>query len=219
MTHIQPQVDCLFNPSLLPTVKCDWHNQPMVSKAGEAIRAALSRIGRTQGWLAEQAGVSDNAVSKWIKTGKIASANVPLVARLLGIEPSDLLPDVAGTSFAVPLAARAVAHLPHYGEPVSDEEAAMLRDLRELLVDRREHYANEIRAEANVARAYKAMGLANPSPVPDEQVAEHLPPAPAVPPVERRHGEDRRVLFPGERRHVSAPNNSTPQQRSRRAEK
>ncbi|MDE2441083.1 MAG: helix-turn-helix domain-containing protein [Betaproteobacteria bacterium] len=50
-------------------------------------------MGKTQAWLAEQVGVSDNAVSKWIRTGQISRENIPKVARLTGLYPDELLPD------------------------------------------------------------------------------------------------------------------------------
>lgn len=80
-----------------------------------------------------------------------------------------------------------------YGPTISDEEAELIRDLRELLRDRWDHYASEIRKEADIARAYKAMAGRPLTPVDDEHVAKHLPPAPAVQPVERRTGSDRRT--------------------------
>lgn len=92
----------------------------------------------------------------------------------------------------------------HYGAPVTDKEAALLRDLRELLPDRWEHYSLKIREEANVARAYKAMG--HPEPVSDERVAQFIGPAPAVPPVERRSSHDRRTA-----RVITSEGNHSPQ--------
>lgn len=52
---------------------------------------------KTQGWLAEQTDVSDNAVSKWIKTGKISREKAVLVAQALSCSVDELLlGDVAG---------------------------------------------------------------------------------------------------------------------------
>lgn len=47
--------------------------------------------GMTQGELAEAAGVSINAVSKWTKSGKIARKNLPVVAEKLGFSIDELL--------------------------------------------------------------------------------------------------------------------------------
>lgn len=76
-------------------------NQPMVNNpVGQLIRDQLKVLGKTQGWLAEKAGVSDNAVSKWVKTGQISRERIPRVARLLRIDPALLLADSDATASA-----------------------------------------------------------------------------------------------------------------------
>jgi SOS-response transcriptional repressor LexA len=62
---------------------------------GQLIKDALSRMGKTQAWLAEETGVSNNAVSKWIRTGQISRENIPRVARLTGLYPDELLPQMS----------------------------------------------------------------------------------------------------------------------------
>ncbi|MDR6583791.1 helix-turn-helix transcriptional regulator [Herbaspirillum frisingense] len=57
----------------------------MKSTLGDKIRSRLKELGRSQGWLAEQANVSDTAVSKWISTGKISRKSAQDAARALGI--------------------------------------------------------------------------------------------------------------------------------------
>lgn len=94
MPLIQPQVELYFNHSFVPLLLYPPQNQPMVSRAGTAIKAALTRMGKTQGWLASEMDVSDNAVSKWIKNGQIARENIPRLARLLGLYADELLPEV-----------------------------------------------------------------------------------------------------------------------------
>lgn len=67
----------------------------MVKKLpGTVIKEALFGMGRTQAWLAERAGVSNNAVSKWINTHQIASENISKISTILGIPGADLLPIV-----------------------------------------------------------------------------------------------------------------------------
>lgn len=56
----------------------------MATELGDYIKTRLKALKRTQGWLAEQADVSNNAVSKWIKTGKISRENFLLIIPLLG---------------------------------------------------------------------------------------------------------------------------------------
>ena len=53
--------------------------------------ARLKAIGKTQAWLAEQVGVSTNAVSKWIKTGEISRENLKASADALEISVAQLL--------------------------------------------------------------------------------------------------------------------------------
>lgn len=64
---------------------------PMTSKLGKIIKARLADLGETQEWLAEQAGVSKNAVSKWIKTGQISRENAINAARCLRVTSDQLL--------------------------------------------------------------------------------------------------------------------------------
>jgi hypothetical protein len=94
-----------------------------------------------------------------------------------------------------------------YGPPVTDEEADLLSDLRELLPDKRETFARDIRAMAVEARAYKVMGMRNTTPVGDADVAKHLPPAPTEQPPERRQdGPGRRTSDePPQAKRRSAP--------------
>ena len=62
-----------------------------MSEIGNIIRARLKELGKTQGWLAEAAGVSNNAVSLWIRRGSIALDNATVVAGVLGITVDQLL--------------------------------------------------------------------------------------------------------------------------------
>ena len=91
---IQPQVEYKFNHRFVPAASATLENQPMVNSVGQLIKDALSRMGKTQAWLAEKVGVSDNAVSKWIRSGQISRENIPMVARLLGLYPDELLPPI-----------------------------------------------------------------------------------------------------------------------------
>lgn len=66
---------------------------PMTSKLGKIIKTRLADLGQTQEWLAEQASVSKNAVSKWIKTGQISRENAIAAAKILRITSDQLLLD------------------------------------------------------------------------------------------------------------------------------
>lgn len=63
----------------------------MANNVWREIDGALKRAGKTQEWLAGQLGLSNNAISKWKKTGKISRENVVAVSELLGISLDRLL--------------------------------------------------------------------------------------------------------------------------------
>ena len=63
----------------------------MTSPLGKIIKARLSELSKTQEWLAEKTSVSKNAVSKWIRDGKISRENAVSVARVLGLTNDQLL--------------------------------------------------------------------------------------------------------------------------------
>lgn len=63
----------------------------MNSLLGNIIKQRLADLDETQEWLAEKCGVSKNAVSKWIKVGKISRANAVEAARVLGLTVDQLL--------------------------------------------------------------------------------------------------------------------------------
>lgn len=91
MRDIKPQVDFNIHPRLVDDHPLCTQNQPMDKSVGGVIKRALARLQKSQSWLAEQAGVSDNAVSKWIKTGQISRERIPHVARILAVYPTELL--------------------------------------------------------------------------------------------------------------------------------
>jgi transcriptional regulator with XRE-family HTH domain len=62
-----------------------------MNEIGKTIKARLKELGKTQVWLAEAAGVSNTAVSNWIKKGTIARENAAAVADLLGITLDELI--------------------------------------------------------------------------------------------------------------------------------
>lgn len=89
--HIsQPQVDFPVNLALVAPLNPGLHAYGM-SPLGKTIKARLKALGRTQAWLAEQVGVSENAVSKWIKNGEISRENSIECASVLGISVAQLL--------------------------------------------------------------------------------------------------------------------------------
>lgn len=90
MQRSQPQVDLTVNLSLLAPLNPGLHPYRM-SPIGKTIKARLKAMSRTQAWLAEHVGVSENAVSKWIKTGEISRENIKAAADTLQISVAQLL--------------------------------------------------------------------------------------------------------------------------------
>ena len=66
-------------------------NSAMENPIGRKIAQRLRALNQTQIWLAEQVGVSNNAVTKWIKSGQISIDKAMKVAMALKITLDDLL--------------------------------------------------------------------------------------------------------------------------------
>lgn len=90
MSLSQPQVDFRVNLSLVVPLNPGLHAYGM-SPLGKTIKARLKALDKTQAWLAEQVEVSENAVSKWIKTGEISRENIKPAAEALQISVAQLL--------------------------------------------------------------------------------------------------------------------------------
>jgi transcriptional regulator with XRE-family HTH domain len=96
----------------------------MSEKIGKLIAARVKAMGKKQAWLAESAGVSVNAVSKWMKSGKIARENVPRVAELLELSADELVSGEARTPLRQKSAGSKL-------ERLDPDEAALLEMYRE----------------------------------------------------------------------------------------
>ncbi len=68
---------------------CDIEH--MENQIGLYIRARLKVLKKTQTWLAEKCEVSNNAVAKWIRTGKVSRENAVLIAKNLDTTIDKLL--------------------------------------------------------------------------------------------------------------------------------
>lgn len=93
---IKPRVDEDVNPRCVATIHFQANNQPMVKRYGSSnigplIAQRLKEKKKTYAWLAEEVGVSINAVSKWIHTGQITLENAILAARKLEISSGELM--------------------------------------------------------------------------------------------------------------------------------
>lgn len=63
--------------------------------AGHVISERLEALGKTQTWLARESGVSNNAVTKWIRTGQITRHNAARAAELLSVPIHELFKELA----------------------------------------------------------------------------------------------------------------------------
>jgi transcriptional regulator with XRE-family HTH domain len=93
MPAIQPQVESSVNRRLVVIPSGGEQNQPMVKDniVWLEIEGALRRKEKTQEWLAEQLGLSNNAVTKWKQSGQIALENAKRVSVVLDIPLDRLL--------------------------------------------------------------------------------------------------------------------------------
>lgn len=80
----------LVNLPLVVPLNRGFHAYGM-NPIGKTIKARLKALGKTQAWLAEQCGVSEQAVSKWISTGVISRENSIEAAKHLEISVAQLL--------------------------------------------------------------------------------------------------------------------------------
>lgn len=126
-----------------------------MKELGIVVKERLSAIGKTQGWLAEMLGVSDNAVSKWIKTGKISRDNALAAAKALGISVEQLLNPAENL---VTLSAEENQGLKHAPQPglqwVSQEEYELLTLFRGTDERGRKKVLSTARAAPQMVRTY-----------------------------------------------------------------
>lgn len=128
MALSQPQVEVGVNHNSVACINLGL--QPCgMSPLGKVITSRLETLDHTQAWLAERVGVSENAVSKWIITGKISRANSIKVAAALHISLSELLsehptPDLDERWHALPtsLKRRLLDIVEELSAPLSSEE-------------------------------------------------------------------------------------------------
>lgn len=95
---IQAQIDSCFKPFMLFSVELPPQHQqmlatPHISPVGRVIKDALARLGRNQSWLCEVCGVSNQAVTNWIQTGKISREYAIAAAKALQIPVGALISD------------------------------------------------------------------------------------------------------------------------------
>lgn len=108
----------------------------MVTTLGSAILDALERLQKTQFWLAEEVGVSPQAVTKWIQTGKINRENAVQVAHVLGISIDTL---IGGPRSNQQQIGQAI-------EALSDEHQQQVLDFIQYKIEKSETFMSQERA-------------------------------------------------------------------------
>lgn len=103
--------------------------------AGTVIAGRLDQLGKTQTWLANECGVSNNAVTKWIRTGHISRANALRVAEVLSLKIEELLSPDSERSNMARLVAESlsvdISELPTILIHVTPKELALLNRYRQ----------------------------------------------------------------------------------------
>jgi len=91
MPGSQPQVARKVNSGLLAQFNLRLQH-PGMTPIGQVIVDALKRLGRSQEWLAEEMGVTPQAISKWVRQGgQVSRARISQLAEKLGVSPGALL--------------------------------------------------------------------------------------------------------------------------------
>lgn len=106
MDRIKPRVECeinrrlnfcekktaRFNSRFVENPDRKNYAFQMSEDPGLLIKRAIKALGKSQGWLAGEMKVSDNAVSKWVLGGgRVAKEHIPKLCGLLSLDPSIFL--------------------------------------------------------------------------------------------------------------------------------
>nr|AOH36863.1 hypothetical protein BGP89_11280 [Luteimonas sp. JM171] len=68
----------------------------------KAIRAAIEQSGHTHAYIAAELDVTEQAITGWLRTGRIDKRRLPALARITGVPLSTFMPDAGnGESFRV----------------------------------------------------------------------------------------------------------------------
>lgn len=143
MESIKPWVDLKFNhQSHFRLKKSSGFNRgsmeaghkpayacTMTQNPGTLIKAALDRLNMRQGKLAEEMGVSDNAVSKWIKTGGVETGRIGKLCSILGIHPSVFIGEWGEAASDAEASSRPASQEAHRDDAVADDVAKAIAAL------------------------------------------------------------------------------------------
>lgn len=128
------------------------------------IQARLRELKQTQQWLADELGVSVNAVSKWKITGKISRKNAIRLSEKLGISLDRLLRAQAGIQ---PEAAQQITT----ADPTLNKVIAHFFWLTE---EQKAHQLSKVKSMADANRVIAKQLGAKVRPVPNSRVEEAL---------------------------------------------
>lgn len=91
-------LESVVKQSFLPLVGRMADHQAMLDNESmrEAIRTAIERSGHTKAYIAERVGVTEQAITGWLKTGRIDKRRLPKLAQVTGTPLQVFMPDAPG---------------------------------------------------------------------------------------------------------------------------
>jgi hypothetical protein len=132
MPTIKPQVYPPFNPGFFDIPQLPDDNLAMGTNLKSYIENGLRAIGKDQTWLADKLELSDNAISKWKRTGQIKMDNFIAVVKLLGLDGAPYIEEM------IPKLERAETELiSDFRLLEDDDKASVLRIAAKLAADRK----------------------------------------------------------------------------------
>lgn len=95
-----------------------------------AIKAAIEASGHTHAYIADQVGVTEQAITGWLKTGRIDKRRLPKLAQVTGTPLQTFMPDAPGPSDDGWSDVRGVRQLAALGDGSFPDEFAETHKLR-----------------------------------------------------------------------------------------
>jgi len=187
---LQLEIPAVTQADLVNTIACMESIHARIKRLrlakGMSMQALADAVG-AKAWQTVQQWENEDAP----KPTAPSRSRQPLVAAALGVTVEELMHGAQeGQQRGKREETAAREPEAKYGPAITNEELALLADLRELLQPRRDEYARMIKAEADVARAYMRMAIERKwgAPVEDRRIEENFP---TVAEIERRQGERR----------------------------
>lgn len=146
MPTIKPQVYQTFNPGFFDIAQLSDDNLAMgATTLKDYIESRLSSLGKDQQWLAFELSVSNNAVSKWKKTGQITLDNFISLVNVLGVAGAPFIEEM------IPKLERTETELiSDFRLLEDDDKASVLKIAAKLAADKKaEDSAKKIREQSS----------------------------------------------------------------------